>query len=84
MRPEIIKNLGLEWAHQSRAELADGTEINFNVYRGFVLGGDRIARILVDSADVEPLVGMSLLEGYELNVQVREGGSVNIRPLGPA
>jgi predicted aspartyl protease len=37
MRPEIIKNLGLEWAHQSRAELADGTEINFNVYRGFVL-----------------------------------------------
>jgi len=38
-------------------------------------------RIPVDEAETVPLLGMSLLEGYELTVQVQPGGNVTIRAL---
>ena len=38
-------------------------------------------RIAVDEADIDPLVGMSLLYGYELIVQAIQGGTVIIQPL---
>ena len=41
----------------------------------------RPRRIAVDEASTAPLVGMALLDGYELNVQVRNGGSVSIKLL---
>ncbi|WP_277932911.1 hypothetical protein [Nostoc sp. FACHB-892] len=34
--------------------------------------------IPVDEADSEPLVGMSLMEGYQLMVQVFENGRVEL------
>jgi len=34
--------------------------------------------IPIDEADSEPLVGMSLMEGFQLMVQVFEGGNVEI------
>lgn len=37
--------------------------------------------IPVDEADSEPLVGMSLMEGYELMVQVFEGGRVELNKV---
>ena len=38
-------------------------------------------RVSVDEVDVMPLVGVSLLYGYELTVQIVEGGSVRLNPL---
>lgn len=35
-----------------------------------------------DEADSEPLVGMSLMEGYQLMMQVFEGGQVELRKVG--
>ncbi len=35
----------------------------------------------VDAADTVPLVGMSLLDGYELIMQVTHGGDVRITAL---
>lgn len=40
-----------------------------------------IEAIPVDAADTDPLLGMSLLYGHELNLQVIEGGDALIRPL---
>ena len=37
-----------------------------------------------DEADTAPLVGMSLLAGYEITAQVRPGGKVTIRQLSQA
>jgi hypothetical protein len=37
--------------------------------------------IPIDEADSEPLVGMSLMEGYQLTVQVFEEGNVEIRKV---
>ncbi len=39
---------------------------------------DRVA-FMVDAADTEPLVGMALMYGYELNVQIVDGGAVTLR-----
>ena len=37
--------------------------------------------VQAQEASTAPLVGMALLEGYELNVQVRNSGSVTIKAL---
>ncbi|MGF1492145.1 MAG: hypothetical protein ACFBSC_06785 [Microcoleaceae cyanobacterium] len=34
--------------------------------------------IPVDKADSEPLIGMSLMEGYELKIRIFEGGCVEL------
>ena len=37
--------------------------------------------VLVDDADTDALVGMALLKGYELKMQVRPRGRVTIKRL---
>jgi clan AA aspartic protease len=79
--PSLIVLLGLPWQRRSRAVLADGSQIGFDIYRGRVVWDRRQRQIPVDEADTEPLVGMALLAGYELNVQIRHRGSVTIQAL---
>jgi clan AA aspartic protease len=75
--PDLIENL--KWKRRGRAILGDGSECVFNVYEAVVIwDGDHLT-IPIDEADSEPLVGMSLMEGYQLTVQVFEEGSVEIR-----
>jgi hypothetical protein len=40
-----------------------------------------VITIPVDEADAEPLVGMSLMEGYQLAIQVFESGLVELRKV---
>ena len=53
----------------------------FDIYEVTVLWDGSLRRIAVDEASTAPLVGMALLHGYELSVQVRNGGSVTIKAL---
>lgn len=78
---DAISALGLKQFRQGRALLADGSEIAFDVYEATVSWDGATRRIPVDEADTTPLVGMGLLEGNELRVQVREGGRVAIAAL---
>lgn len=77
----VIVPLGLVWRQRGRALLADGRESVFDIYEATVVWDGEARRIPVDEAETAPLVGMSLLEGCELTVQVRSGGNVIIRPL---
>ena len=77
--PDLIAALGLSWRQRGRAILADGSTIVFDIYEGTVLWDGALLTILIDEADGIPLVGMSLMRGYELNVQAVDGGSVTIR-----
>ena len=79
--PTLITLLGLPWRRRGRAVLADGSESLFDIYEGTVVWDRRRRRIPVDAADTTPLVGMSLLSGYELTMQVRPRGRVSIKPL---
>ncbi len=79
--PSLIAQLELQWRRRGRALLADGSESVFDIYEGSVVWDGRLRRIALDEASTVPLVGMALLHGYELNLQVRHGGSVTIKVL---
>lgn len=81
----LIAPLGLRWKTVGRAILADGSECMFDIYRGEVLWDGKVRRILIHEADADPRVGMKLLSGYELKMQIRPRGKVTIKrlPTGP-
>jgi clan AA aspartic protease len=79
--PPLIAALGLRWRSVDRGTLADGSECLFDVYEAKLLWNGRMRQILVDEADADPLVGMRLLRGHELRLQVRSGGKVTIKRL---
>ena len=79
--PAVVASLGLRWKGFVRALLADGSECLFDVYVGQVVWDGKARRVLVDEADTDPLVGMALMSGYELKMQIRPRGKVTIKML---
>jgi clan AA aspartic protease len=79
--PGLVVSLGLRWKSFGRGLLADGRECLFDVYVAKVVWDGKERRILVDEADTDPLVGMALLSGYELRMQVRSRGKLTIKRL---
>jgi clan AA aspartic protease len=77
----IIAAMGMRLRGRRFAQLADGSIIRFRYYTGLVAWHGRRIRVLVDESPGEPLIGMTFLEGCELNIRVKRGGEVSIRPL---
>jgi clan AA aspartic protease len=76
-----IESLGLPWLCREQGMLADGQLHIFDVYAATLLW-DGLERIVeVEAAAVEPLIGMSLLAGNKLTLEVRAAGSVMIERL---
>lgn len=78
---KMISELDLAWRQLARASLADGSKILFNLFDGAVVWNRRIRDIPIDEAEAPPLVGMALMSGCELVVEVRTGGKVSITAL---
>jgi clan AA aspartic protease len=76
--PDLIAELNLKWKRRGRAILGDGTECVFDVYEAVLVWDGNMLTIPIDEADSEPLAGMLLMEGYQLTVQVFEGGHVEL------
>jgi len=79
--PSLVASLGLRWKTFGRGILADGSECLFDVYVAKVDWDGVERRVLVDEADTDPLVGMKLMSGYELRMEIRPGGNVAINRL---
>lgn len=79
--PSLIQSLMLQWQKVDRGTLADGSECLFDVYEADVVWDGEVQRLLVSEADTDPLVGMSLLSGYELRMEVCSQGKLEITPL---
>jgi clan AA aspartic protease len=77
----IITEFNLPWSYRDRGTLGDGSETIFDIYIGMVIWDGQLRTIEINAADTEPLVGMSLLYGYDLRIQAIEGGTVTIAPL---
>ena len=77
----LIADLELTWFTQQEGFLGDGSRRTFDVYRGTVIWDGQLRVIEINASDTAPLVGMALLEGFELRVQAYEGGSVAILPI---
>ena len=81
--PTMIRELELEWLSNGHAVLADGSECLFDLHEGEVIWDRRHMLIQIDSSDATPLIGMRLLEGFELTMQVRQDGPVLIKRMKP-
>ena len=62
-------------------ELGDGSKSECDSYAGIVVWDRRPVSVLVEAADTTPLVGMELLYGFELKINVQRRGQVTIKPL---
>jgi clan AA aspartic protease len=78
---EIIAELDLSWTGIDRGTLGDGSEVTFEVYAARVIWDGEYRDIPINEAETDPLVGISLLYGYDLHIQTVEGGSVTIKQL---
>ncbi len=76
--PTAIADLELPWIGRHRCELADGSMHAFSVHEAIVawLGRERL--IEVEAADAQPLVGMLLMRGHTLKIDVDPGGGVTL------
>jgi clan AA aspartic protease len=79
--PDLISELGLVWRELGEAVLANGSRVYSDVYDATILwDGEEIA-ISVYEADSEPLVGMRMTYGFELNIRNIDGGPVILRRM---
>lgn len=79
--PSIIASLGLPWSFRDTGTLGDGSEVIFDMYTATVIWDGQTQVVDVALAEADPLVGMSLLYGFKVQIEAVEGGTVTIEAL---
>jgi clan AA aspartic protease len=77
----IITALRLPWYFRDIGTLGDGSEAIFDMYRATVIWDGQTKIIDVAASEADPLVGMSLLYGFKIEIEAVEGGKINIEAL---
>jgi clan AA aspartic protease len=77
----LVRALSLPRRGVRDALLADGSRVRLRVYEVSVIWDGQPRTALALEADGGPLVGMSLLYGHVVTLQVLDGGFVTIAPL---
>jgi clan AA aspartic protease len=77
----IITDLSLPWHFRDVGTLGDGSEVVFEIYKATVIWNGQNQIIDVVASEADPLVGMSLLYGFKLEIEAVEGGAVTIKAL---
>lgn len=77
----LIESLGLRWRSRSSAVLANGESLAFDLFLATVVWDGSPRKILVQSIENVPLLGMAMLENHDLAARVVVGGSVAIEKL---
>ncbi len=78
---KTIAELGLTWIMQETGILGDGSVCMFNMYEAEIIWDGQVYTVEINESDTEPLIGVGLLEEYELNIQHCPGGMVKITEL---
>jgi clan AA aspartic protease len=79
--PDLVVILELPWQRRGRAILADGSESIFDIYEATILWDGQPVTLPIDEADSYPLIGMSLMDGYELTIQIVDSGTVTLKKI---
>jgi clan AA aspartic protease len=79
--PALVLRLGLLRIGRSRVRLANGQEELLDLYEIEVVWDGQWRTVETEAAETDALVGMSLVYGYSVYVEVVEGGRVVIEPL---
>ena len=75
----LVDELELPFAYMGQAFLANDAEVDFDVHYVTVLWDGQSRDIEADATGSTPLVGMLLLAGHSLTIEVESGGSVVIQ-----
>ncbi|MGI4791360.1 MAG: hypothetical protein ACRYFS_21235 [Janthinobacterium lividum] len=76
--PALIASLQLVFRESAEFVLADGNAVAFETYTASVIWDGIEKTVLVLASEGGPLVGMSLLYGYRVIMDVVDGGVVTI------
>ena len=76
-----VQRLGLSNPKQEEVRFANGESGNCDVYLTDVVWDGGEMNVKLYAMGVEPLVGMALLRGNRVTMDVAEGGTVVIEPL---
>jgi clan AA aspartic protease len=77
----IVNALGLPKRAVGSATMADGSIRSFDIHAVEIEWDGSSREVLTSAVGREPLLGMRLLEGYELRIQIESGGIVEVRKL---
>ena len=78
---DLTSSLALAFAGHRRGTLADGSTTVLDMYLASVVWHGRQQDVLVAKAAGTPLIGMSLLRGSRMTMDVVDGGDVIIEQL---
>jgi clan AA aspartic protease len=78
---DLIARLGLKWVRKGSAILADGSAVFTNLYEATIVWDSQPLPVLVDAVESDPLIGMSLMYGYELLIPIIDGSMFTLRSL---
>lgn len=76
-----LSSLNLQAYRREAGTLGDGSTCVFDVYRGSVFWDGKLQQIDINASETAPLLGMSLLYGYRMQIDTVEGGIVTIQLL---
>jgi clan AA aspartic protease len=81
LSPAILASLGVPVVDREDVLLGDGSVQSVVVHDTPILwdGGPLVVR--TDAFDTPPTIGLALLEGYEIRIEVKRGGMVTITKL---
>ena len=77
--PMLVADLGLPVVGDGEAVLADGSEAAFDVYGVTALWDGQPRYVETGAVGVFPLVGMAMMDSYDLRIEVVDGGHVVIQ-----
>ena len=80
----LISDLALPFAGTTQAMLGDGSTVRMDVHEATVLWDNQERMVLTLASESGVLVGMSMLFGHRVTLDMRAGGAVRIDALPPA
>ena len=78
---QFVTDLALPFAGTTRAALGNGSEVQMDVFEATLLWDDQERNVVVLATAGGALVGMSMLSGYRVTLDVKDGGTVTIEAL---
>lgn len=79
--PDAITKLNLPYVGIQPSTLADNSRTLLSIYRLIVLWDGEKHEVDVLELEGAPLLGMSLLEGYDVRIQAVDGGLITLERL---
>jgi clan AA aspartic protease len=77
----VVSALNLPFRGRGSVLLGDGSESEFDIHEATVAWAGERRLTAIDVAETDPLLGIGLLLGNELTIQVTAGGVVALRRL---